>query len=184
MGWIRGHTLCPLIQHTFGFSELNKVAFGMGIQSSTFSSANWLCKAFIGWNLWIIPDVMAYFPLTPPRFFTSHSVVFWLSTASYFEIPYSTWCIRHGSTTAWTHGDIFLVKDPDRLCLVIFLKTAQKFPAADQVPAYGNQPSFVLIAEKPIVAYPDKSSGRDVVIPHFSYIQIMLYSAELKRGTA
>ena len=38
----------PLIQHTFGFSELNKVASGMGIQSSPFSSANWLCKAFVG----------------------------------------------------------------------------------------------------------------------------------------
>src|SRR5699024_10780703 len=62
----------------------------------------------------------------------------------------------------WTHGDIFLVKDPDRLCLGILLKTAQKFPAADEVPAYGKQPSFVLFAEKLIVAYPDKSSGRDV----------------------
>ena len=47
----------------------------MGIQYSTYTSANWLCKAFVGLNLGIFPDVMAYFPLTP-RFFTTDSVVF------------------------------------------------------------------------------------------------------------
>ena len=29
-----------------------------------------------------------------------------------------------------------------------------------------------------------KGNPKHTVIPHFSYIQIMLYSAELKRGTA
>lgn len=40
----------------------------MGIQYSPFTSVNWLCKAFVGLNLGIIPDVMAYFPLTPQIF--------------------------------------------------------------------------------------------------------------------
>ena len=31
-GLNKGAIFCPLIQHTFGFSELNKVAYDMGIQ--------------------------------------------------------------------------------------------------------------------------------------------------------
>lgn len=85
----------------------------------------------------------AYFPLSP-RFYASY-LVDSVSCAASLGIPFGAYFIGHGAAAAWAYSDIFLVQYPDCLCLVIFLKPSQELTAADQVPAYGDQPALVLV---------------------------------------
>lgn len=47
---------------------------------------------------------------------------------------------------------MFAVQYPDCMYLVIFPESSQEFTAANQVPAYRDQPAFVLVAQDPIMS--------------------------------
>ena len=51
---------------------------------------------------------------------------------------------------------------------------------------YQQNKTMEILARQPIFIQNGGEYGeiRDIVIPHFIYLRIMLYSAELKRGTA
>ena len=59
---------------------------------------------------------------------------------------FKAYFIGHGPVAAWAYGDILLVQEPDRLHFVTLLEPPQELPAADQVPAYGDQLPLVLVA--------------------------------------
>ena len=87
---------------------------------------------------------MTYFPLSP-KSYVPYPVALGSCTAS-LGIPFSTYLIGHGPAAAWAYSDILLVQYSDCMHLVIFPDPSQKFTAADQVPAYGDQPALVLVA--------------------------------------
>ena len=86
----------------------------------------------------------AYFPLTP-RSYVPYPVALGSGAAS-FGNPFGAYFIGHGPVAAWAYGDILLVQEPDRLHFVTLLEPPQELPAADQVPAYGDQLPLVLVA--------------------------------------
>lgn len=136
--------MCPLIQHTFGFTELNKVASGMGIQCLLLLSADGRPGYFLIRFRKNFP-CLGYTSPFPPNLM-SHIRLLWRSCAASPGVPFSTCLIGHWPAATWTYSDILLVQYPDYMCLVIFPEPSRKFTAADQVPAYRDQPALVLVA--------------------------------------
>ena len=121
--------VCPLIQHTFGFSELNKVASGMEIQylHLPFSGG---CFRYFLLRFWKNFSVLRHTSPLPPDVYVLYPVVPESGAASLVR-PSGTDFIRHGSTATWTYSYIFSVQFPDCLCLIIFPKPSQKLAAAN-----------------------------------------------------
>lgn len=95
-------------------------------------------------------DVYVLYPVVPS------------SGAASLVLPSGTDFIRHGSAATWTYSYILSVQYPDCLCLIIFPEPPQELAAANQVSAYRNQFTLVLVALDPVMPYPDKTFRRNV----------------------
>ncbi len=116
----------------------------MGIQCPRLPSVWQPCRMFFNKISKEFYWFKAHSPLTP-KSYVPYSVALGSGAAS-FGGTSSVCFIGHEPAAAGAYSDILPVQYPDRLCLVVFLKPSQKLTAANQVPAYGNQLTLVLVA--------------------------------------
>ena len=128
----------------FGITLIEQSRVRYGDSMSPASNGWLLFRIFSGLIFEEFSQLRAYSPLTP-RFYVLYPVVPG-SGAAPFGRPPSAHFIGHGPATARAYSDILLVQYSDCMHLVIFPDSSQKFTAADQVPAYGDQPALVLVA--------------------------------------
>ena len=84
----------------------------------------------------------------------------------------------HGSAAARTCSDIFLIQYPDRLRLIIFSEPPQELAASNEIPAYRNQFTLVLVAQNSVMTYPDKAFRRNMhkeAADEFNAVQSQLF---------
>ena len=96
--------------------------------------------------------------------FCEYSIRFEFGSGTVFSMCHisGTHLIGYVSSTTRTYCDILFVQYLDCMYFVFLPEPSQKFTAADQISADGNQFSFIMVAQEPIVTYPDKSFRRNM----------------------
>ena len=166
MGWIKGQLSVPPYSAHFWFFriEQSRVRY-MGIQYLTFchyfldkQNCLWRRRSRKSRNFF---DFGQKFPL--PQF-CKYGIRFEFGLGTVFSVCHisGTHLIWYVSSTTRTYCDILFVQYLDRMYFIFLPEPSQKFTAADQISADRNQFSFIMVAQEPIVTYPDKSFRRNM----------------------